>query len=60
MVNLVLGGTTFSDVPVIFADDIAEEGYSLLGHQGLFDKLRLVFEYGKKEIGISPKLYDKK
>jgi predicted aspartyl protease len=31
MLDLVLGGTTFSNIPVIFAEGIAEEGYSILG-----------------------------
>jgi len=58
-VDLILGGLTFSDTPVIFAESIAEEGYSILGHEGLFDKIRLVFEYGKKEFSISLKDYKK-
>jgi hypothetical protein len=58
-IDLILGGTNFSNIPVIFAEGIAEEGYSILGHQRLFDKLRLVFEYAKKEIEITLKTYNK-
>lgn len=59
-VNLEIGGTLFPNVPIIFTATIAPEGYGILGHEGLFNKVRLVFEYGKKEMKIVPKIYNER
>lgn len=57
-INIEIGGVKFSDVPVLFSSHIAVEAYGVLGHEGLFERLKLVFELGKKQIEISPKNYD--
>ena len=59
-IDLEIGGIIFKNVPVIFSDDIAPFGFGILGHQGLFDKVKLVFELGKKQFEIIPKEYKKK
>ena len=59
-VNLEIGGHTISDVPAVFSHDISPYGFGILGHEGLFDKLKLVFEFNKKQFEIIPKNYKAK
>lgn len=56
-IDLEIGGMMFRDIPISFSDSIAPEGYGILGHEGLFNKMRLVFELGKNTIEITPKTY---
>ena len=58
-VNLEIGGHTFQDVPMIFTRDINPYGFGILGHEGLFDRAKLVFELAKKQFEIIPKEYRK-
>jgi len=44
------------NVPIVFSNDISPYGFGILGHEGLFNKLKLVFEFGKKQIEIIPKI----
>ena len=57
--DLEIAGTRFTDVPVIFAD-LGPRSFGILGHAGLFDRLRLVFEFGQREFEITPKQYQKR
>lgn len=57
-IDIEIGGTAFVQVPVLFTSSITRFGFGIIGHKGLFDKLRLVFEYGKKEIELVPKTYE--
>lgn len=57
--NLEIGGNIFYKIPVSFSEDIAPQGHGILGHEGLFDKIKLIFELGKKQIEIIPKEYKK-
>lgn len=56
-VDLEIGGYVFKNVPVIFTRDIHPYGFGILGHEGLFDKTKLVFELAKKQFEIIPKEY---
>lgn len=56
-VAINIGDLVLPNVPVVFSDEIAPQGLGILGHEGLFDRLRLVFEYGKYEIEITQKRY---
>ncbi len=57
-VDLEIGGHTIQSIPVVFSSDISPYGFGILGHEGLFSKLRLVFEFGKKQFEITPKDYN--
>ncbi|MFY9484724.1 MAG: retropepsin-like aspartic protease [Patescibacteria group bacterium] len=59
-ISVDIGGLIFEKVPIVFSNDISPRGHGILGHEGLFDKMRLVFELGKKQIEIVPKDYRKK
>lgn len=59
-VDIEIGGHIFSNVPVVFSSDINPYGFGILGHEGLFDKAKLVFELGKKQFEIIPKEYKKR
>ena len=58
-VDLSIGGNSINNVPVMFSHDIAPHGFGVLGHEGLFDRLKLNFEFGKKQFEIIPKTYNK-
>ena len=58
-VDMVIGGITFLNIPVVFTDDIVLFGFGILGHEGLFDRMKLVFEFHKKELELIPKNYKK-
>ena len=59
-IDLEIGGYNFQDVPTIFTRDINPYGFGILGHEGLFDKAKLVFELAKKQFEIIPKEYKTK
>lgn len=58
-VDLEIGGYIFKNVPIIFTRDINPYGFGILGHEGLFNKVKLTFELGKKQFEIIPKEYKK-
>lgn len=58
--NIEIGGYVFQDVPIIFTQDINPYGFGILGHKGLFEKMKLVFEVGKKQFELIPKDYKNK
>lgn len=58
-INLDIGGTILKHVPIVFSSDISPRGYGVLGHEELFDKTRLIFEYAKRQLEIVPKNYRK-
>ena len=51
-----IGRTTFQKVPVIFAD-LGPRSFGILGHAGLFDRLRLTFSFAEREFSITPRQY---
>lgn len=59
-VDLEIGGIIFYDIPVVFSDCIAAFGFGILGHEGLFDRIRLIVEFHKKEFELIPKNYKKR
>lgn len=59
-INMIIGGYVIEDVPVVFSDSLADFSFGILGHEGLFDKLKLVFELNKRQFEIIPKEYKKK
>jgi predicted aspartyl protease len=56
-VDLEIGGCIFKNVPIIFTRDINPYGFGILGHEGFFDQVKLVFELSKKQFEIIPKTY---
>ena len=42
----------FFDTPVIFSDDISDNGYGILGQQGFFDHFRIKMDYKGKDIEL--------
>lgn len=56
-VDLGIGGHIFKDIPVVFTKDINPYGFGILGHEGLFERMKLTFEVAKKQIEIIPKNY---
>lgn len=42
----------FKNTPVVFSNDISENGYGILGQQGFFNNYKIVFDYKNKEIKI--------
>jgi len=58
-VDLEIGGAIFKNIPVVFTRDIHSFGFGILGHEGLFGKIKLVFELSKKQFEIIPKEYKK-
>ena len=59
-VDLEIGGYLIEKVPIAFSNDISPFGFGILGHEGLFNSLKLVFEFGKKQFEMIPKQYRKK
>ncbi len=55
--DLEIGGVLFKNIPIVFSDNIAPFGFGILGHQDLFDKFKLVFEFCKKQFEIILKDY---
>ena len=49
--DLAIGPLTFKQVPIIFAD-LGPRSLGILGHAGLFDRLRLVVEFSRREFQI--------
>lgn len=56
-VGVNIGSHQMDEVPVIFSDNIAPDGYGILGHEGFFTKFKLIIEAGKRTIEIVPKKY---
>lgn len=42
----------FFDTPVIFSDDISDNGYGILGQQGFFNHFRVKMDYRSKDIEL--------
>ncbi len=42
----------FFDTPVIFSNDISDNGYGILGQQGFFDHFRVKMDYQGKDIEL--------
>lgn len=42
-VDIRIAAMTFNNVPVLFTRDIDPDGLGILGHEGLFDKMKLIF-----------------
>jgi len=56
-IDLEIGGHIFKDVPIIFTRDINPYGFGILGHEGFFNQVKLVFELRKKQFEVIPKDY---
>lgn len=56
-IDIEISDYIFKDIPVIFTKDINPYGFGILGHEGLFSKMKLTFELAKKQIEIIPKDY---
>lgn len=56
-IDLEIGGTRFENIPIIFSNEISQFGFGILGHQELFDRIKLSFEFNKKQFEIIPKNY---
>lgn len=56
-VDLEIGGHIIENIPIVFSNDISPYGFGILGHEGLFNKLKLLFEFGKKQFEIIQKDY---
>lgn len=54
-VDLDIGGNISSSIPVAFSRDIAPYGYGILGHEGLFNLFRVIFDLTKEQIELRPK-----
>lgn len=52
--DIGIDGFILHSVPVILTDNIAPTNFGILGHEGLFDKIKLTFDYHQKEIEITP------
>jgi len=50
-VDLSIDQTSFS-APVVFSNDISNNGYGILGQQGFFNNFNVEFDYQKKRIVI--------
>lgn len=44
----------FDNIPIVFSRGLGPLTYGILGHEGLFDKIKLTFDFHQKEIEISP------
>lgn len=40
----------FKNTPVVFSNDISQNGYGILGQQGFFNNYKIKFDYTKKNI----------
>lgn len=60
IVDIEIGGYLFADVPVVFTKEINPYGFGILGHEKLFDRMKITFEMAKKQIEIIPKDYKKR
>lgn len=43
----------FINTPVVFSNDISDNGYGILGQQGFFNKYKIEFEYLNKRIHLT-------
>jgi len=59
-VDLEIGGYTFQNIPIVFTKDIHPFGFGIIGHEGLFNQAKLIFELTKKQFEIIPKNYRRK
>lgn len=46
-------GNNFINTPVIFSNDISENGYGILGQQGFFNKYKIEFDYLNRKINLT-------
>lgn len=40
----------FKNTPVVFSNDISQNGYGILGQQGFFNNYKITFDYAQKNI----------
>lgn len=45
-------GNDFLNTPVVFSDDISNNGYGILGQQGFFNKYKIEFDYLAGKINL--------
>ncbi len=50
-ITCTIGDQVFLKVPVLFAK-LAPQSYGVLGHAGLFDRMKLTFEFHKRQFTI--------
>jgi len=50
--NVRIAGKMFNNVPIVLSKDIAAHSFGILGHEGIFNRIELVFRYNKKEFEI--------
>lgn len=43
----------FINTPVVFSEDISDNGYGILGQQGFFNNYRIDFDYNSREIKLT-------
>ncbi|MBI2032431.1 MAG: hypothetical protein HYT09_02175, partial [Candidatus Levybacteria bacterium] len=43
-----------NNTPVVFSNDISENGYGILGQQGFFNNFKIEFSYKTKNIILTP------
>ncbi len=46
-------GNNFINTPVVFSNDISNNGYGILGQQGFFNKYKIEFDYLKRKISLT-------
>lgn len=52
-IGIGIGSQIFDNVPVIFSESITPQAISIVGHEGLFDRMKITFDYKKKEVEIT-------
>lgn len=46
-------GSNFINTPVVFSNDISDNGYGILGQQGFFNKYKIEFDYVGRGINLT-------
>lgn len=46
-------GDNFINTPVVFSNDISDNGYGILGQQGFFNNYKIEFDYRGKKINLA-------
>ncbi|MDP2649732.1 MAG: hypothetical protein Q8P10_02715, partial [bacterium] len=46
-------GNNFINTPVVFSNDISDNGYGILGQQGFFNKYKIEFDYIARKINLT-------
>lgn len=49
-----IAGKLLKSVPIVLSNNLAPHSFGILGHEGIFDRIELVFRYSKKEFEINP------